>query len=363
MLLAKYVAQELNKIFVFLLFVLAIILLSKKMVFAVSQVAIGVMPIGIVSKIVFLYIPDVLMQILPLAWLLAIILLHQKMYAVGEYIAMLVGGFTKNHIIRLIILQGIILASVALVINLFYLSKVVAIRENLLAYGEQEAMVKSIMPGRFKVLDGGMQAFYVESMQNNGLDYKNIFIAQLPKESSNKQLVVITAQNGKLSKTSNQANQMLLRHGHKYTGTPGKLNYQMIEFKEYHRTFFQVLPKLPGFERRQSTRVLWQHIKQKENDWYKKIAMAEMQWRFSLPISIVILTFIALGITKLEVRSNSVARVIMGVIIYLVYVNLLSVTRLYVKGGLEYFQFSILVVHLLFLLLGLFCLKRAQYVI
>ena len=54
---------------------------------------------------------------------------------------------------------------------------------------------------------------------------------------------------------------------------------------------------------------------------------AELQWRFSVPIMVLVLTLIAVPLSRVNPRVGKYAKLLPAVVIYIVYANLMFVAR------------------------------------
>jgi lipopolysaccharide export system permease protein len=60
---------------------------------------------------------------------------------------------------------------------------------------------------------------------------------------------------------------------------------------------------------------------------------AELHWRIAMPISCVVLTLLAIPLSRLRPRQGRYARVWVAVVIYFLYSNLISVGKVWVARG------------------------------
>ena len=80
---------------------------------------------------------------------------------------------------------------------------------------------------------------------------------------------------------------------------------------------------------------------------------AEFQWRLAMPISVFILSLLAIPLSEVKPRQGKYARLIPAIFIYIIYANLIFVARVLIqKGSLPAF-IGIWWVHGLLLLVAL----------
>jgi lipopolysaccharide export system permease protein len=61
--------------------------------------------------------------------------------------------------------------------------------------------------------------------------------------------------------------------------------------------------------------------------------LAEFQWRMSTPLSALLLTLLAIPLSRSKPRQGRYARILAAIVIYAVYFNLLDVGRTWVESG------------------------------
>jgi lipopolysaccharide export system permease protein len=86
---------------------------------------------------------------------------------------------------------------------------------------------------------------------------------------------------------------------------------------------------------------------------------AELQWRISIVLMALVLSIVAVPLSRVNPRTGKFAKILPAIIIFLIYVGLLFIWRDKVvydgwQGG------NMLVVHLVIILLGIFLLWRQK---
>ena len=62
-------------------------------------------------------------------------------------------------------------------------------------------------------------------------------------------------------------------------------------------------------------------------------AYAEIQWRFSPSIALIILVLLSIPLSKVSPRQGQYGGIIFGVLIYMIYVNLLGAAKVWFEQG------------------------------
>jgi lipopolysaccharide export system permease protein len=61
---------------------------------------------------------------------------------------------------------------------------------------------------------------------------------------------------------------------------------------------------------------------------------AELQWRVAMPVSCIVLTLLAVPLSRLRPRQGRYSRVWVAVVIYFLYQNLITIGKVWIARGL-----------------------------
>jgi lipopolysaccharide export system permease protein len=137
-----------------------------------------------------------------------------------------------------------------------------------------------------------------------------------------------------------------LYDGERFEGVPGTATFRIVRFGE-HTIPVQVPPlgdSAMRFETLPTRELLASSDPQKR---------AELHWRIGLPVMCMVLTMLAIPISRLRPRQGRYSRVWLGVLIYFVYSNLVSAGKVWIARGRMPEQIGLWWVHLAVVLLGL----------
>ncbi len=84
--------------------------------------------------------------------------------------------------------------------------------------------------------------------------------------------------------------------------------------------------------------------------------MAEVQWRISPAIALIILVFLAIPLSKSSPRDSRYTGLILGILIYMIYANCLGAARVWYEQGVTPEIYGLWWVHVTALILGMFML-------
>jgi lipopolysaccharide export system permease protein len=143
----------------------------------------------------------------------------------------------------------------------------------------------------------------------------------------------------------------VLNDGWRYEGRPGEASYRIMTFAEHGIPvpITSVADEVPPVETRRTADLLRSSLPEEQ---------AELQWRLSGPISLFVLVALAVPLSRSRPREGRYARLGMGLLLYITYVNLLSVARVWVESSRSPEWLGMWWVHALAGVLGLWLLGR-----
>lgn len=208
----------------------------------------------------------------------------------------------------------------------------------------------TISPGVFKESNQADRVFFVESFDELGDVVKNIFVQSLQHQK----LGVIVASRGHRMTAPNGDNFLVMENGRRYQGKFDMPEFTITEFERY---FIRIQPaevqqEPPGTESKPSLELLQNHSA--DNN-------AELQWRLAMPISAFVLALLAVPLSFVDPRSGRSANMIMALLIYIVYNNLLSIMQAWLAQGKLDPVIGLWPVHLFFLLLTVYMFYRRLF--
>jgi lipopolysaccharide export system permease protein len=211
----------------------------------------------------------------------------------------------------------------------------------------KEAQFGQLDAGRFKSFSGGDAVFYAERVDAEGVLH-NVFVQ---RESAGR-IELALADTATYSKAGpNGVHLVTLFNGRRYEGVPGRDDFRVIEFREHGIPISAptdaVGTKDPDTK---PTRELLG-----SND---PADIAQLQFRASTPIMALVLTLVAVPLSRLRPRQGRYARVGFAIVVYFVYSNLLSAAKVWLEKGDLSPAIGVWWVHLAALGLGLYLVVR-----
>lgn len=204
-----------------------------------------------------------------------------------------------------------------------------------------------ISPGIFREAKRGGRVVFVESMDSDISHVSNVFVASV----QNGKLGVVMSSSGHQEYTANGDRFMVLEKGRRYEVEPGTPEFKIMEYERYaiRSEDSALAPSDPT----PKTMPLWELIHQKS-----PFFRAELLWRISLPVSALLLTLLAIPLSFVNPRSGRSANILMAILIYAIYNNLISVSQSWVISGKLPFWIAVWLVHFGMLALTVFLFYR-----
>jgi len=328
--ISRYLLRNLAVFFIAIFFIIALIIFGNQFVLTVQESVEHGIPIQELMPIVGFNMLRDLPIILSLAFFLSIIISISQLYKNSEAVVMNSIGMGDKNFIYL--LQPVVIFLFILVFILTIYAVPWAKQQK--SFAEDETVNASefsfITEGKFESFKNGEIVFYasessladIEGEQN----MEEIFI-YVSNES--KPIVVLASEATKYTDSDNESIYLRLKNGVRYEGLPGDENVNILDFDRYDLEIVsgEVQRSLSNFseiEEKTTIDLILQG---------GKLANAEIQWRLSQPISILILSIIGVFLGKTSPRTGKGVNLLFGVIIFMLYNNGLLVAKNSIESG------------------------------
>lgn len=328
MLVFRYITKEIMLTMVALSAIILVILLSNQSVQYIGRAAGGQFAQDIVLQLMLLEIPNLLTLLLPLSFYIAVLVGLGRFHIDNEMAALNAAGVGQPQILRLLLVLALGVALLVALLVFFVTPTVYQTRNALLSNKGGAMLIKTIAPKRFKAFSGGEKVFYIQEMNADRTEAKHIFLAEKEHTEGHSQWKVAVAKTG--SATYDEKTKQLslaLHHGRAYQGQPGQSDFRVLSFE----TLTSPLPE-PSLMVRNDIRMLpIMHLLALPQD--SKIRAAELNWRLSMPMIVLVLTCLALPLSQVKPRQGKFARLLPAIVIYIIYANGLIMGKSWLLKG------------------------------
>ncbi len=321
--LNRYFSKELAQTFAGVSIVLLLVIVGQSFVSLLAKVMKGKLPADVVISMLGFGILKSAILLIPFALLLTIMLSLGRLYRDSEIYAIKASGIGSRSLLRYASLLFI-----PLIIFLLYLSVFSAPwAEQQIEIIKQKASgfadIYSLTPGQFIESNQGNWVVFVEQSDRESGEVKNVFIYD--RRDGN--VAIETAQHVEQKNLSELGGEsLILKKGQRYEGTPGEGGFTLLSFNQH-------AVRIPEFD----LNVDDQNPEFKSTSELLKsgllVDVAEFQWRISVPIAAILLALLAFPLSVTNPRQGRFAGLVIAIVIYLIYSNLLILAETWVADG------------------------------
>lgn len=303
--------------------VLLLIFISTRFVRLLAEVASGALPGDTVLLLLGLKCVEYLPVILPLALYFAVLLSLGRMYRDSEVTALAACGVGPMHLARSLAVAApavfIVVAGLSVYASPWAARYALSVQKQ----GEQTAEFAGIVAGRFKASRDSDIVMYVDEAAEQGRRLDDIFV-QIRQGGV---IGLVSAAHGRRWTDPETGDEyMVMIDGYRYEGEPGRADYRIVKFKEH---LVRIERKAPGAPKLKRKTLPTEVLAASDDPKY----LAELQRRWAAPVTAVLLLFLAVPLSRSAPREGRYARVLLAVLIYFVYNNLLGAAQGYIERG------------------------------
>ena len=296
--------------------------------------------------------------LLSVSLFLSILLTLTRSYRDSEMVVWFCSGIGLTRWIRPVLSYALpvvgLIALLSLVLSPWAMSKAQEFRHQL----DSRDDVSAATPGAFRESKHDERVYFIENVEAGKNRVGNIFAQSV----QNGRVGTMVAKEGLQETAPNGDRFLVLLNGTRYEGTPGQLDFKIVEFERYAM-------RIEAAEAHKED--VWQNalptmfLIKNPTSWN----LSELEWRLGLPISALILALIAIPLSFVNPRAGRSLNLVMAILIYMVYNNLISVTNAWVGQekvgavigllGIHSLMF-VLVILLFFRRMSTFSLRRLK---
>jgi len=321
----RYLLKQVIRGWLVVTVILWLILVSNRMVRYLAEAAAGEIPGSVVFKLLGLKMVWYLVHVVPFALALGVIIGLGRMYRDNEMTVMASCGIGPRHVYKPLLAFGAVVTVLLGWLSLYVSPAVEDLSLQVRAEAEQRADLTLLGAGRFNIIQGRL-TFYAERLSDDGKQMENLFIVD-GRRNNNKGQQLIKARSAYRKRDEESGDDFLmLVDGYRYEGNPGMKDFRVMKFGEYG-----VRIDLPGVQQVSSKLVATPTARLFGSSDPEK--RAELQWRLAMPLSVIVLLFLAVPLSKSSPRQGRYVRLVMAVLLFVVYYNLLGAAKVWVEQG------------------------------
>lgn len=320
--LDRYIAREILLTLLAVQLTLFVILVSNQALRVLAEVSAGTLPGGTVARLLALSAVKTFARLLPIAFFLGIILAMGRLYKDSEVVVMRACGVSDWALYRPVLLLGVPLVLLQLTASLYLVPWSVRSAELITDSARADAEVAGLRPGRFVTSRDGRITIFVEQLDGEGR-MQGVFLHR----SSGPLFSVERAGTGlQRSDPATGDRALVLEGGRRYEGAAGDARSRVIEY-DRHAVLLQRRPAPTQIDRLGG---LQTSVLAGIDD---PRARTELAWRTAVPVAAGMLAVIAVPLSRVSPRQGRFGKLAAGVLVYIVYLNLLSIARAWMEQG------------------------------
>lgn len=346
--IARYIRRNLVTLFFAIFFIIGLFVFGNRIVLTVQESFERGIPFQeLIPLISFNMIRDVTL-IITLSFFLAIILSISQLYKNSEAIVMNSMGLGDKHFI-VFIQPTVLLTFIIITFLTIYAVPWAKQQKNIVEEETKNASEFSfITEGEFEVFKQGDIVFYAsESKTIDTLGEQNMEEIFIYSTNEEKPMIVLASEARKYIDPRTNSTYLRLKDGIRYQGIPSDANISILNFDLYD------LEIISG--ELQKSLAIYTKIEGKSTvDLIKEggsYANAELQWRLSQPITVLILSFFGIFLGKTSPRGGKGVNLLIGIVVFMLYNNGLLLAKRAIELGQINLLTGFLGVHLLVLML------------
>lgn len=351
MIFQRAVRREFTQTAVGVFVALFAILLTTHLIRLLGQAAAGQLESEAVAALLGFTAINYLPVLLSLTVFMSILLTLSRSYRDSEMVVWFSSGLPLTAWVRPVLTFSIPMVVTIALLSFFLspwaLRQSVEFREKISHQGGQGA--GQVSPGAFKEASSADRVVFVEALADDSSVVRNVFVSSIQDQK----LGVMMAASGHQEQAENGDRFMVLENGRRYEVIPGQVEFRILEFARYALRI--ETKESQGIEKTPSNTPTRELMRNPQNRTYQ----AELLWRIGVPLSALVLSLLAIPMSFVNPRAGRSANLILAILTFTIYSNLLSVSQAWVSQGKLGFDTGWWLVHLVMAaLLPLLFLRR-----
>jgi lipopolysaccharide export system permease protein len=323
MIIRRYILREVTLNFFGVALLLSVMFLSSTFVRLLTETLEGDYPAKILFTLFALKGVGNLVFIFPLAFFLGTMLALGRLYKDSEMVVLTACGVRPVQILKSVAIPAVVIALLVGYLALFFAPWAEDKSSQIMDEAGARTEIEGIVPGRFNQFDDTGPVVYVEGYDQKNKELTGVFVQFKDKGRA----LQLTAEKAyEQTDKRSGARYIVLLDGYRYEGRPGQRDYRIIKFRE-HGIRIQERAVIASSRPRYAINTGTLLKSGEPGD------MAELQWRLAMPISTILLGLLAVPLSKTSPRRGRFGGLFLGIMIYVVYNNLLTMMRSSLGGG------------------------------
>ena len=295
--------------------VLWLVMMANVGVQLVGNIVQGSMPAPVLMGLLWANAVKLLMFVLPIGGFLGLLFALGRLYRDQEIPVLLACGASPWRVQKPITLVVLLWAIVIGWLSLQVWPATQSARDTLLQQALSASVFDRLPVGRFLVADKGRVTVYAARVSSDGMSLEDVFVHTRLSDAEG----VERAARARFVEDGAGFRQLVLEDGQRYDGMIGQGDWRVLRYAE-HRIDLGLEQRDPQASSRKHSAMPLAALLQDATPQ----ASAELAKRIAQPLSAFLLGLLALPLARAAPRQGRFARMGAGVLIYVVYFNLIT---------------------------------------
>jgi len=318
-LISRYILRETFAAWLIVVAVLFTILMTKQFADILGDAAAERLPRDAIWSIFGLTTMRYVTQLTPIALFLGVMLALARLNRDCEMAALSACGVGPARLLVPVLTLTLVLAAVLAWFSLFLNPAASARIDAIKQKAQQEMHLGALEPGKFMSPDNGRTVLYAREVVENRL--RDTFLEQ---QQGDHVVVTLADRGERVVDPATGAVSFVLHDGRRYEGVPGDNEFLVVEFDEHG---------IP-IRRNDDEEVVETALSKPTSALLGSqlpADRAELEWRLSWPISVLVLALLAVPLSRSAPREGRYAKLGIGLLAYIVYANAFGIARIWVE--------------------------------
>ena len=275
------------------------------------------------NEAIFAYLGFSLLYFMPVLLSIAlfgsVLLTLSRAWRDSEMIIWLNSGLSLTQWIRPVLSLAVPITLVIFLMTVFVIPWSLAKRDEYKQELKSRTESTAIAPGLFAESQQGKRVYFVESLNPITGTVKNVFMQSL----ENGKLGLVVSKEGKHTQMPDGSRYLVLTAGRRYEGTPGQLDYSIVNFARY---WMRLDPAIIETSEKTIKQTRFSSLLQDPTP----PKQGEILWRVGIPLSALILSVMAIPLSFVNSRARRSYSLVLALLVFFIYNNLLSLSQAWV---------------------------------
>ncbi len=326
--------------------ILLLILLSQNLILILAEAIQGVVDSKVIVPLFITNVFQFAVTLIPLGLFLGIMMGMGRLYHESEMAAALACGLSPKAMLKPAFYVGLLGALLVTLFGFFITPWGAGIEQRIVEKQQARQEIDKLEAGKFNLSNNGQTVVFIQNKKDQQIE--QVFIKT---ESEDGEVVELANSAEIQTPFDNKQKYFLFHQGKIYNFSEGE-----IRLTEYQQHGIRMVPQQIKHASNKMTAKTMSELLESKN----LRDISELHWRIALPISAILLALIAVPLSHTAPRKGRYGKLVLGILVYVSYVNLLIFARKMIEKGTIPSEWGMWWLHILSFMLLAFLIYRRQ---